>query len=432
VSPVQLIRKVQDKKPLTEDEINSLIKGFHKGDVPEYQMSAFLMAVYYQGLNPEEKMNLTKSYINSGVHIDWGSKSSNCIDKHSTGGTGDKTSMILAPLLASLGYFVPMMAGRGLGHTGGTLDKLESLKGFNTDLSLENFKKTVLEFGGAIIGQTDELCPADKKLYALRDVTATVSSLPLITASIVSKKVAEGVKSIVYDVKTGSGAFIKKFEDSVELAESLVNTSHSLGLKACALITDMSQPLGRNVGNALEMKECFEILQWTDKAQSDYDDTIELTLRLGAHLLQTKDGRPEEDHYLSLKENLKNGTAYKKAQEIFRAQGWNSEPPKYSKNTEDLKIDNSKGYISAIDNEKVGWASVELGGGRKVLKDKIDPEVGFYFHKKLGDKVNPNEALVTVYYNSDERLEGSLKLLSNAFEFSDEPVKTPTLILKRI
>ena len=432
MSPVQLIRKVQNKTTLTKKEIHDLIEGFQRGNIPKYQMSAFLMAVYYQGLSSEEKMNLTQSYIDSGVHIDWSKESSNCIDKHSTGGTGDKTSMILAPLLASLGYFVPMMAGRGLGHTGGTLDKLESLKGYDTNLSLTDFKKTVLKNGGAIIGQTNELCPADKKLYALRDVTATVSSLPLITASIVSKKVAEGVKSIVYDVKTGSGAFIKKFDDSVELANSLVDTSNSLDLKACALITDMSQPLGRNVGNALEMEECFDILKWTDKSQEDYKDTIELTLRLGSHLLHTKDNKPEEEHYKSLLENLKNGKAYKKALEIFKSQGWNGDPLKVSENSINLKLDKAHGFIESIDNESVGWASVELGGGRKVLGDKIDSEVGFYFYKKLGDKVTPEDPLVKVFYNSEEKLSASLKLLSKAFQFSEKAPNPPKLIQKRI
>lgn len=432
MSPVQLIRKVQNKSPLKTDEINELISGFHKGSVPEYQMSAFLMAVYYQGLSSSEKMDLTKAYINSGVHIDWGEKSSECIDKHSTGGTGDKTSIVLAPLLAASGYYVPMMAGRGLGHTGGTLDKLESLKGYSTDLPLEQFKKTVSGFGGSIIGQTSELCPADKKLYALRDVTATVSSLPLITASIVSKKVAEGVKSIVYDVKTGSGAFIKDFKASKELATSLVETSKSLGLKACALITDMSQPLGRNVGNALEMKECFEILKWTDDAQEKYQDTIELTLRLGAHLLSIKDSKPEEEHYEKLLELLKNGKAYTKALEIFKAQGWTGEDLKISKNHIDFTMSAANGFITAMDNESIGWASVELGGGRKVLEDKIDPEVGFYFNKKIGDAVSPKDSLVRVYYNSEEKLQKALHLLEKSFTFSSDKIQPPQLIQERI
>jgi len=432
MSPVQLIRKVQNKSTLKTEEINKLIDGFHKGHVPEYQMSAFLMAVYYQDLSPREKMDLTKAYINSGVHLDWKEHSNNCIDKHSTGGTGDKTSMILAPLLAAAGYFVPMMAGRGLGHTGGTLDKLESLSGYSTDLSLDEFKKTVETFGGAIIGQTKDLCPADKKLYALRDVTATVSSLPLITASIVSKKVAEGVSSIVYDVKTGSGAFIKNYDESKKLAESLVETSKALGLKACALITDMSQPLGRTVGNSLEMLECFEILKWTKKAQNEYSDTIELTLRLAAHLLKTKDNAPEEDHYNTLKELLINEKAYEKAVEIFKAQGWNGDEPKVSNKIYEFKHKDNDSFICAIDNESIGWASVELGGGRKVLEDEIDHEVGFYFNKKLGDSVTKGESIVQVYYNSEDKLKKSLILLEKAFEFGDKPVEKPLLIQERI
>jgi len=432
MSPVQLIRKVQNKTTLTSEEISSLIESYHLGHVPEYQMSAFLMAVYYQGLDKSEKMNLTKAYINSGVQLDWGSESNKCIDKHSTGGTGDKTSMILAPLLASVGMYVPMMAGRGLGHTGGTLDKLESLKGFNTGLSLEDFESCVLNHGAAIIGQTKDLCPADKKLYALRDVTATVSSLELITASIVSKKVAEGVSSIVYDVKTGSGAFIKDFDESVKLAESLVETSESLGLKACALISDMSQPLGRSVGNAIEMKECFEILNYTDHAQKEYPDTIELTLRLGAYLLHTRDSKPEEEHYQRLLTSLKSGKVFGVAEKIFKAQGWTGDDLKISKNTYDFKLINSTGFVKGIDNEKVGWACVELGGGRKVLEDRIDPEVGFYFYKKIGDAVKADEPLLKIYYNSEDRLESSIKLLNQAFSFSEEKVSPKELIQKRI
>ena len=432
MSSVRLIRKIQNKIALSKKEIHTLIEDFHNGEVPEYQMSAFLMAVYYQGLSSQEKMDLTQSYINSGVSIDWGPMANNCIDKHSTGGTGDKTSIILAPLLASAGYSVPMMAGRGLGHTGGTLDKLESLKGYNTNLSLEEFKKTVLNHGGSIVGQTNELCPADKKLYALRDVTATVSSVPLITASIVSKKVAEGIKSIVYDVKTGSGAFIKKYEGSLKLANSLVETSKNLGLKACALITDMSQPLGRNVGNALEMRECFEILKWTNEAQKNYPDTIELTLSLGAYLLHIKDGKPEKKHYEHLLEHLKTKKAYEKALEIFKNQGWNGDPLKISKKTIDFKLDKAKGYLTSIDNETIGWASVELGGGRKILGDKIDSEVGFYFYKKLGDAVSPNEPLLKIHYNSEKKLQSSIKLLSEAFGFGTDPSDLPKLIQKRI
>lgn len=432
MNPVQLIRKVQNKTELTSDEINSLVKNYHLGQVPEYQMSAFLMAVYYQGLNKNEKMNLTKAYINSGVQLNWEELSDKCVDKHSTGGTGDKTSMILAPLLASVGLYVPMMAGRGLGHTGGTLDKLESLKGYNTQLSLKDFKSCVINHGASIIGQTKDLCPADKKLYALRDVTATVSSLELITASIVSKKVAEGVSSIVYDVKTGSGAFIKDFAESIKLAESLVKTSESLGLKACALITDMSEPLGRNVGNALEMKECFEILNYTEQARKDYADTIELTLRLGAFLLHTRDSKPENEHYEKLLTSLESGKVLDVAKTMFKAQGWTGAELKISEKTYDFKVLESDGFVKSIDNEKIGWACVELGGGRKFLEDTVDPEVGFYFYKKIGDVVKPNEPLVKVYYNSKDKLDASLKLLEEAFTFSQESVSPKELIQRRI
>ena len=233
-------------------------------------------------------------------------------------------------------------------------------------------------------------------------------------------------------MKTGSGAFIKNFDESVELAKSLVETSKLLGQNACALITDMSQPLGRNVGNALEMMECFEVLKWTDKAQAEYQDTIELTLRLGAHLLHTKDGKPEDQHYEKLLENLKNGKALEKTNEMYKAQGWAGEKLKVSENTYDFKSSTANGFIESIDNESVGWASVELGGGRKVLEDKIDPEVGFYFHKKIGDEVSSTDTIVKVFYNSSEKLESALKLLNDSFTFSEQKVTPSELIQKRI
>lgn len=428
ISPALLIRKVQDKIPLSKDEIYAMIHGFAEDQIPDYQMSAFLMAIYFQGVTTKEKEHLTQAYLESGIKMDW-PKDFDFIDKHSTGGTGDKTSMILNPLLASMGYKVPMMAGRGLGHTGGTLDKLESLKGYNASLSLEDFKKTVLETGGAIIGQTGDFCPADKKIYALRDVTSTVSSLPLITASIVSKKIAEGARALIYDVKTGSGAFVKDFEKSKELAQSLVDVSEGMGAKAIALITDMSQPLGRYVGNACEMYECFEILKNTEAVYHEFEDTIELTLHLTARLIyRIEDGGSYDDIYKKCKEALCSGKAYPKAKEIFIAQGWDGVEPKLHTQFYDFSLPNAQGFISSMDNESIGWASVELGGGRKKLEDKIDPEVGFYFYKKLGDAINPSDALVRIYYNDKEKLETAKQMLSGAFEFTKTPVQKPKLI----
>lgn len=427
----QIIRKVQKGVLLSKDEIYFVVENYHKEDLPAYQMSALLMAIYFKGLNLDEKRFLTKAMLESGITVDWPDPAL-MVDKHSTGGTGDKTSILLAPLLACMGFKVPMMAGRGLGHTGGTLDKLESLEGFNVNLDLKTFKKCVLEVGACIIGQTDDLCPADKKLYALRDVTATVSSLPLITASIVSKKVAEGVSSIVYDVKTGSGAFIKDFDESVKLAESLVETSEELGLNATALITDMSQPLGRTVGNAIEMQECFEIMKDFNESQKLYKDTVDLTLELCAQLLLKKDSTPKGKTIENAKKLLESGAVFEKALEIFKAQGWTQKELKLANNYVEHSPFEGSGFIAKIDNENIGWASVELGGGRKKLEDKIDPEVGFYFYKKLGDFVKKDEPVLRIYYNDKAKLESAIKLLDQSFSLSDEQPKTPKLIRKAL
>lgn len=427
----QIIRKVQEGLPLSKDEIFYVVENYHKENLPVYQMSALLMAIYFKGLNLDEKRFLTKAMLESGIKVDWPHPEW-MVDKHSTGGTGDKTSILLAPLLACMGYQVPMMAGRGLGHTGGTLDKLESLEGYNVNLELESFKKCVLEVGASIIGQTNDLCPADKKLYALRDVTATVSSLPLITASIVSKKVAEGVNSIVYDVKTGSGAFIKEYADSVELAESLVETSKELGLNATALITDMSQPLGRAVGNATEMQECFEIMKNFKESQNLYKDTIDLTLELCAQLVLKKESKPKSETLETAKNLFESGQVFEKALKMFKTQGWTGKDLKLAANYIDYSPFNKSGYIEKIDNELIGWASVELGGGRKKLEDKIDHEVGFYFYKKISDFVEKDEPVLKIYYNDKDKLKSTIKLLDQSFNLSEHKTETPKLIRKAL
>lgn len=423
-----LIRKVQNKTPLTKDEITSLIRGFEKGVIPDYQMSAFLMAVYYQDLSLEEKEHLTNALLTSGHQMKWPTGKSHYVDKHSTGGTGDKTSLILAPLLAALGYKIPMMSGRGLGHTGGTLDKLESMAGLRTDLSLKEFEDLTEEYGVAFIGQTKELCPADKKLYALRDVTCTVSSLPLITASIVSKKIAEGVKGLVYDVKTGSGAFIKNFEDSKKLAESLVQTSEKLGAKSVALITDMSQPLGRYVGNRCEMYECFKILENSAEHRDEFADTRELTLHLTARLMELHEPDEKyEDLYKKAETCLESGAPLEIAKKIFKAQGWDGSYPDLHDQFEDWSPKKT-GYIKAMDNETIGWASVALGVGRRVITDPVDPSVGFYFYKKAAERLEPGEPLVRIFYTDKEKLEKAKKLLDTAFTFTENKPNAPQLI----
>ncbi len=427
ISAPLLIRKVQTKTSLTKEEITNLIHGFEKGTVPEYQMSAFLMAVYYQNLSKFEKNFLTKALLTSGQQIVW-PNDANYVDKHSTGGTGDKTSLILAPLLAALGYKIPMMSGRSLGHTGGTLDKLESMKGLRTDLSLKEFKNLIHEHRVSFIGQTKELCPADKKLYALRDVTCTVSSLPLITASIVSKKIAEGVKSLVYDVKTGSGAFIKNFKDTKALATSLVETSKELGAKAVALISDMSQPLGRYVGNTCEVYECFKIMEDPEKHYEEFDDTIKLTLHLAARLMSLYEGQENYDTlYQQAKNCLWSKKPLKVAINIFKAQGWDGSYPKLHSQYLDWSPKEA-GYILTMENEAIGWAGVELGAGRKTLTDKVNSSAGFYFYKKIGDKLKSNEPLIRIFYSNKEKLKASVKLLETAFTFSKTPVLKPKLI----
>jgi pyrimidine-nucleoside phosphorylase len=328
-----------------------------------------------------------------------------------------------------MGYKIPMMSGRGLGHTGGTLDKLESMTGLRTDLTLKEFEDLTHEHNVSFIGQTKELCPADKKLYALRDVTCTVSSLPLITASIVSKKIAEGVKGLVYDVKTGSGAFIKNFEDTKALAESLVETSEGLGAKSVALISDMSQPLGRYVGNRCEMFECMKIMEEPETHYEEFKDTVELTLHLCARLISLYEGQGDyEKIYQKVKECLWSKKPLEVANNIFKAQGWNGAYPELHSTYFDWSPEKESGFIETMDNETIGWAGVALGAGRKVLTDKVDPDVGFYFYKKVGDELKPNESLVRIFYSSEEKLKNSIELLKTAFTFSNTQTKKPELI----
>lgn len=426
IIPTVLIRKVQNKSSLTKEEIFSLVNGFKEGIIPEYQMSAFLMAVFFQGVSQTEKEHLTLALLESGKQMEW-PLHSRFVDKHSTGGVGDKTSIIIAPLLTAMGYKVPMMSGRGLGHTGGTLDKLESLPHVSTDFSLDVFEKRTLDYGLCFIGQTDELTPADKKIYALRDVTSTVSSLPLITASIVSKKIAEGVKGLVYDVKTGTGAFIKSHGESMELAKSLVETSESLGAKSVAVISDMSQPLGRWVGNKLEMLECFEILQGKERAHELYADTIELSIHLCARLISLYEDKTYEEIYGSVKSTLKTDKPLEILSTILKEQGWQGMLPKADTAHEDFFVEET-GFISSMNTEQIGWAGVALGVGRKSLQDQIDPHVGFYFHKKLGDQVDPKEPVLKIYYNDKKKLENCKELLKSAFEISSEKIEPPQLI----
>lgn len=403
-NPVQIIQKKRDGTALTQEEIQFFIHGLSQGKIPDYQATAFLMAVYFKGMTPNETAALTLAMRDSGERYDLSAIPGAKIDKHSTGGVGDKVSIILAPLAAACGLTVPMMAGRGLGHSGGTLDKLESIPGFRVQLSRDEFETTLKNLGCSIIGQTQKIAPADRKLYALRDVTATVDCIPLIVASILSKKAAEGTKHLLLDVKVGNGAFMKTRQEAHQLAIALIRTAKAMGLPTQAVLTDMNQPLGYSVGNALEIKECVEILRGLDTFPGlTSADLRELTLHLCARMLvMGKKVRTLQEGRKLATKNLENGKAYSKFKEMVQAQGGdvaaieNLELLPASKHQITLQSQ-KKGFISQMDTEAIGWMLIDLGGGRRVAEDKVDAAVGFVFHKKLGGRVNVGDPLVTIH-----------------------------------
>ncbi len=428
-----LIRKKRDGGELQRAEIDFLVDGYTHDQIPDYQMSAWLMAVVLRGMSRAELAALTESMLNSGKVMDFSSLPAAKVDKHSTGGVGDKTSLVLAPLVAAAGVYVPMISGRGLGHTGGTLDKLESIPGFNVNLSTSEFRRVLAACGTSMIGQTPEIAPADKKLYALRDVTGTVESPYLICASIMSKKLAEGIDALVLDVKTGSGAFMKSQEDAALLAELMVETGRRLGKKITALITDMSQPLGHAVGNALEVAECLEVLDGKGP-----QDLRALCLILSAWMLLLGQRVKSLDQGLMLAEELLvNGKAKEKFRELVTLHGGN---PKVvddisilprAKHQADLASPDS-GYVSAIMCEQIGTAGVLLGGGRARKEDSVDPAVGIIVHKKLGDKVAAGDVLCTVHYNSSERMQRALPLILQSYTINSAPPELPVQIYRII
>jgi pyrimidine-nucleoside phosphorylase len=430
---VDLIRKKRDGGELTPGEIGFIISGTTNESIPDYQISAWLMAVVLRGMTRAELAALTEAMLNSGQVLDLSFLPGCKVDKHSTGGVGDKTSLVLAPVAAAGGLLVPMISGRGLGHTGGTLDKLESIPGFNVNLSLDEFHRVLKQCGCALIGQTAEIAPADKKLYAMRDVTGTVESPYLICASIMSKKLAEGIDALVLDVKTGNGAFMKKEEDAVYLAELMVETGRRMGKKMVALITDMDQPLGRCVGNALEIGECIEVMRGGGP-----EDLRELCLELngwmfylGGRAASVAEGRT------FAAELIANGSALKKFREIIRLQGGD---PRVC---DDLKIlpqaqnklellSKASGYVADIACEQVGIASCVLGGGRETKEDCIDPAVGLILHKKVGDAVQEGESLCTIYFNSAERLGQACGLLERAYRITNAARYMPQPLVRRV
>jgi pyrimidine-nucleoside phosphorylase len=422
IRAIDVIRKKRDGGELTRSEIEALVGGYTASEIPDYQASAWLMATLLKGMTRGETAALTDAMLHSGEVLDFSDLPSHKVDKHSTGGVGDKTSLVLAPLAAAGGLTVPMISGRGLGHTGGTLDKLEAIPGFNVNLPVAQFRALLKTCGCAMIGQTAEIAPADRKLYALRDVTGTVESPFLICASIMSKKLAEGIDALVLDVKTGSGAFMKSEEDAAYLAELMVETGERMGKKMAALITDMDQPLGRYVGNALEVVEVLEVLRGEGP-----EDLRELCLELAAwmFLLGERVSTVEEGRKLSEK-LIRSGEALERFRKMVGLQGGDArvidDPKRLPQAQKTMDVLSAKsGYVTAIQCERAGTACVILGGGRERKEDLVDPAVGFVLHKKVGDPVSAGEALSTLHYNS-EALGGRAKaLLLESFEIGSTP-----------
>ena len=429
--PAQIIQKKRDGQPLTEEEIRFFVLGFTGGAIPDYQMAALAMAVCFQGMSADEMFWLTRAMVESGQRVAWPRPAGAFYaDKHSTGGIGDKVSLILAPLVACCGVNVPMISGRGLGPTGGTLDKLASIPGFRTDLSLAEFVRVTERVGCCITGATAELAPADRKLYALRDVTATVSSLPLIVASILSKKLAANVDGLVLDVKWGSGAFCRTRVAAVELARALVAVGRRFGKPVVAWQTDMNQPLGRCIGNALEVRESLAILGGAGEA----DDLMALTLALGAEMLMmagvAKDVAAARE---ILQKKLARGEALKKFREMVVAQGGDPDRPLPTAQFQEPVAAARSGFVQAIDGDQIGSAVIALGGGRRMAGDPIDFAVGCEAPKKIGDPVAAGEPLLVMHSNDAARAAEAGRLLQSAYHIGPAPVtERLPLITQRI
>jgi pyrimidine-nucleoside phosphorylase len=431
---VDLIRRKRDAGELAPAEIQQLIAAYTRGDVPDYQMSAWLMAVVLRGMSRPEIAALTEAMLHSGRVLDFSDLAARKVDKHSTGGVGDKTSLVIAPIVAAGGLKVPMISGRGLGHSGGTLDKLESIPGFNVNLTLAEFRHVLQTCGCALIGQTAEIAPADKKIYALRDVTGTVESPALICASIMSKKLAEGIDALVLDVKTGSGAFMKMIEDAVNLAELLVETGKRMGKKVVALLTDMNQPLGRKAGNAMEVAESIEVL-----AGAGPKDLRELCLELAAWMFYLGERVKTLDEGKKLSSDIiASGQALEKFREIVGLQGGDvgvvDDSHRLAHARQTLIVASpASGYVASIQCEQLGIACVVLGGGREKKDDEIDPAVGLEFHKRIGDTLERGEPLCTLHYNSDARLAEAQHLVETAYRIGPEkPESLPPLVYRVI
>jgi pyrimidine-nucleoside phosphorylase len=427
-----IIRKKRDRVAVTAEEIRFFVKGYTAGQIPDYQASAFCMAVYLNGMSDEEMVALTTEMVHSGEVLDWSDLPGRKVDKHSTGGVGDKTSLILAPIAAAAGVTIPMISGRGLGHTGGTLDKLESIPGFRVRLSPKEFREVLGGCRLAFAGQTAEVAPADKKLYALRDVTATVESVPLIASSILSKKLAEGIDALVLDVKVGSGAFMKKQTDAVALARTLVQIGTRAGKKVVALITDMEQPLGTHVGNSLEVIESVNVLRGQVQG-----DLAELSFELAAHMMVLGEvAGTLAQARRRVQELVHKGAAFKRFQEVVAAQGGDpvaledfSRLPSAKKS--EAVTARGRGFVQRIDAEEVGIAAMLLGAGRITVDAQIDHGAGVVLHHKVGDTVEEGAPLATLYFNETTAREEARQRLAAAFTLGEQP-PSPRKLIRRI
>jgi pyrimidine-nucleoside phosphorylase len=424
--PQDVIRKKRDGEELSSEEIGFFIEGVTRGTIADYQTSALLMAIYLNGMNDAEQEVLTQAMLHSGNTLDFSSIAKPKADKHSTGGVGDKTSLLIAPMVAACGVCVPMISGRGLGHTGGTLDKLESIPGYRVDLSAEEFEGVLQTVGYAMSGQTAELAPADKKMYALRDATSTVEAIPLIVASIISKKGAAGLDAMVIDVKVGSGAFMRDEDRAKALAHALVRTGNSCGIRTRALLTDMNQPLGRAVGNSLEVKECVELLR--EEGDEGAQPVMELSLELSAHMLVLSH---VDESLAAARARLRGVVESGAALECFRgnveAQGGDprvcDEPEKILPLvTESFKVESPRsGFITKVNTTEIGHAIAAIGGGRVRIDDTIDPSVGFIAEARIGDRTSSDKLLGTVYCQDESKAREAGQRIQAAYEIGDQP-----------
>ena len=435
--PQDVIRKKRDGEHLSREEITFFIEGVTHGSIADYQISALLMAIYLNGMNDAEQGILTEAMLNSGNILDFSNIAKPKADKHSTGGVGDKTSLLIAPMVAACGVCVPMISGRGLGHTGGTLDKLETIPGYRVDLSTAEFERVLKTVGYAMSGQTAELAPADKKMYALRDATATVEAIPLIVASIISKKGAAGLDAMVIDVKVGSGAFMRQEARAETLAHALVRTGNALGIRTRALLTDMNQPLGRAVGNSLEVKECIQLLR--GEAAEGARPVLDLSLELSAHMLVLAHVDKSLDAaHRRLQEILRSGKAMECFRKNVEAQGGDprvcDDPDGFLPLvTETFKVESPRsGFVTKINTAEIGHAIAAIGGGRVRIDDTIDPTVGFVGDIKIGDRVSAGTALGQVYCRDEAKAHEAARRIQASYDVGDQPLSEIPLLVKEV